>query len=174
VPEGDLIPPGPTIPESVDIKVKQQYLQNVKESLKVYKQVVLDLKHYHDIDSFEELAKEIDKYIKIYVQDVLTDSDLNLGIDTQVEVAKVYILIISVYNDIGFHEQTWEYIDSFHDRFDSDKYLLDLTLDPQDIGYPTLGIGMKLLEEKALQAGGLWVHGRMYPRQKPKRNPFQK
>lgn len=174
VPEGDFTPPGPTIPEYVDIKVKQQYLENVKESLKLYKQVILDLKYYHDIYSFEEIAKEIDKYVNIYVKNVVTDSELNSSIDTKVEVAKVYLLVISVYLDIGYNEQAWEYLDLFRGRFNSEKYLLNLTLDPQDIGYPTLGTAMRILEEKALQAGGLWVHGRMYPKQKPKRNPFQK
>lgn len=174
VPEGDFTPPGPAIPEYVDIKVKQQYLENVKESLKLYKQVILDLKYYHDIYSFEELAKEIDKYVNIYVKSAISDAELNRSIDTKVEVAKVYLLVISVYLDIGYNEQAWEYLDLFRDRFNREKYLLDLTFDPQDIGYPTLGMGMRILEEKALQAGGIWVHGRMYPKQKPKRNPFQK
>jgi hypothetical protein len=174
VPEGNFSPPGPAIPEYVDIKVKQQYLQNVKESLKLYKQVILDLKYYHDLYNFEELAKEINKYVNIYAKDAINDSELNRNIDTQIEVAKVYLLIISVYLDIGYNEQAWEYLDLFRDRFKSEIYLLDMTLDPEDIGYRTINMGLRKLEEKALQAGGLWVHGRMYPWQKPKRNPFQK
>ena len=68
--EEDLTPAGPTIPEYLDIKVKEQYLHNVKESLKLYEQVILDLKYYHDINSFKDFAKEIDRYVDIYVKNI--------------------------------------------------------------------------------------------------------
>jgi hypothetical protein len=128
----------------------------------------LDIKNYHDRNNYKELAKEIDKYVNVYVKSILLDSELNGSIDTRLEIAKIHLFVISMYLDIGYDDRAWEYLKLFHALYESDKYLLDMTLNSRDVGYPTLGTEMRLLEERALRNGHNFVHGIMYPRRKTK------
>jgi hypothetical protein len=153
---------GPVIPKYIDIKAKQEYVQNVKASLKLYNHVILDIKYYHG------------KHNKIYVKDILLDSELNGSMDTRVEIAKIHLFVISMYLDIGYYDRVGEYLELFHDLYDSDKYLLDMTLNSGDVDYPSLGTGMRLLEERALRERHLFPHGLMYPRRKIQNNSNQK
>ena len=171
--KAEFYPSGPVIPKYVDVKAKQEYLQNVKKSLKLYNQIILDIKYYHGRNNFDELAKEIDEYVNIFVKNILLDSELTSKIDVKVEIAKIHLLVISMYLDIGYNKQALKYLELFHDRYDNDKYLLDLTLNSKDIGYPTLGKGMRELEERALRGVEPLVHGTMYPWRKPKKSPLQ-
>ncbi len=172
--ETGLTTSGPVIPKYIDIKVKQEYVKNVKASLKLYNQVILDIKYYHDRHNYKELAKEIDKYVKVYVKSILLDSELNGSMDTRVEIAKIHLFVISMYLDIDYDDRAWEYLKLFHALYDSDKYLLDMTLNSGDIDYPTLGTGMRLLEERALRNGHPFMHGIMYPKRNTQKNSIQK
>jgi hypothetical protein len=158
---------GPLISIDVDNKAKVEYLRNVRNSLKSYHQVILDLKHYHYRYNFKDFAKEIDKYVETYVNDVLVDSDSNSGIDIKLEIAKIHLLVTSMYFDIGYNIKAVKYLQSFHDRYHSDTYLLEKTLNPRDIGYSTLGQGMRILEERALREVLPGVHGKIYPWKRP-------
>ena len=173
-PETGLMTSGPVIPKYMDIKVKQEYVKNVKASLKLYNRVILDIKYYHGKNNYKELAKEIDQYVKIYVKTILLDSELNGSMDTRVEIAKIHLFVISMYLDMGYDDRAWEYLESFHAHYDSDRYLLDLTLNSGEIDYPTLGTGMRLLEERALRNGHGFVHGIMYPKRNTQKNSIQK
>jgi hypothetical protein len=164
---------GPVIPKYIDIKAKQEYMQNVKASLKLYNHVVLDIRNYHDRQNFKELAKEIDQYVEIYVKSILLDSELNGSMDLRVEIAKIHLSVISMYLDIGYYDQSWEYLELFDALYGSDKSLLDMTLNSKDIGYPTLGTGMRLLEERVRREGHRFIHGIMYPRLQNKKNSIQ-
>jgi hypothetical protein len=170
-PEIEITTSGPVIPKHIDIKAKQKYVQNVKASLKLYSQVIMDIKYYHDRRNYKELAGEIDKYVKIYVKGILLDSELNGSLDTRVEIAKIHLFVISMYLDIDYHDRAWEYLKLFRTQYESDKYLLDMTLNSGDIDYPTLGTGMRELEARAIHEGQQFVHGIMFPRRQiPKRS----
>ncbi|UCH23083.1 MAG: hypothetical protein JSU83_07725 [Deltaproteobacteria bacterium] len=171
--KAEFYPSGPVIPKHVDIKAKQEYLRTVRKSLKLYNQVMLDIKRYHGSYNFKELAKEIDKYVNIYVKNILLDSELNSSIDSRVEVAKIHLLVTSMYLDIEYDDHAREYLELFHELYQNDTYLLDMTLNSNDVGYPSLGIGMKELEERAFRKVKPSVHGTMYPRNKPKKKPLQ-
>lgn len=166
----ELTTSGPVIPKYIDIKTKQEYVQHVKASLKLYNQVILDIKKYHDRRNYKELAKEIDEYVTTYVKSILLDSELNGSIDTRVEIAKIHLFVISLYLDIDYYDQANEYLGLFQTLYDNDNYLLDMTLNSRDIGYSTLGAGMRLLEERILRKGQRFVHGIMYPRRKSLKN----
>ncbi len=161
--EEELLSSGSVISIDVDDKVKLQYLQNIKNSLKLYQQVILDLKYYHPRYNFKELASEIDKYVDTYVDAILLASDSVSSIDIEVEIAKIHLLVTSIYFDIGYNIQTLKYLELFHDRYHSDAYLLEKALDPRDIGYYSLGEGMRILEKRVFHEVLPVVHGKMYP-----------
>jgi hypothetical protein len=169
--EFDITTSGPVIPKHIDIKAKQKYVQTVKTSLKLYNQVILDIKNYHGRHNYKELAEEIDKYVNIYVKGILLDSELNGNLDTRVEIAKIHLFVVSMYLDIDYYDRAWEYLKLFHTQYDSDNYLLDMTLNSRDIDYPNLGTGMRTLEARAIREGQYFIHGIMFPRHKvPKKS----
>ena len=171
--EEELLSSGPVISIDVDDKVKLEYLQNIKNSLKLYSQVILDLKYYHPRTNFRELANEIDKYVETYVDDILMDYDSVSSIDIGVEIAKIHLLVTSIYFDIGYNIRTLKYLELFHDHYQDDEYLLEKALDPRDIGYSSLGQGMRILEKKVFEELLPVIHGKMYPWKKAhgKKNP---
>jgi hypothetical protein len=139
--------------------------------------VAVDIKYYHDRTNFKELAKMIDKYIETYIDDILLDTDASGNIDIQIETAKIHLVAIALYFDVGFQMKAVKYLESFHNRYHADTYLLEKTLNPKDIGYSSLGQGMKVMEQRAHRKILPVVHGKMYPWKKthgkiyPWRNP---
>ena len=174
--EEKLTSPGPVISIDVDNKAKLKYLQNIKNSIKSYNRVILDIKYYHRYN-FKELAKEIEKYVETYVRDILLEPESNSSIETRVEIAQIHLLVTSLYLDIGYNINALTYLESFHDRYHNDASLLEKTLDPRDIGYSILGQGMRILEKRASSEVMPLVHGKVYPWEKshgkiyPWRNP---
>ena len=138
----------PIMPKHVDIKVKQQYIKDTRHVLTLFHKVTLDTKIYHPQFNFQELSIEIDKYINTFVEPMLTDSDLYSSVETKVELAKLYLVIIALYLDIGDKWQAREYLESFHNRYEKDKHLYDMSVNSMDIGYFTLGEGIRELEKR--------------------------
>ena len=158
--------PSPILPSYVDIEAKQKYVQNIKYTLTLYRRVILDIKTYHQKFRLEELATEADKYINKYVSTMLTDSDLGNDVENNVEIAKLYLLVASIYVDVGYKKQAREYLRLFRNRYDNDEHLLDLTLNSMDIGYPTLGEGMRELQERVDRVERSSPPVAMYPRER--------
>ena len=175
--EFELSPVEPLVSIDVDEAAKLDYLRNLKNRLKDYHEVAVDIKYYHDSTNFKELAKMIDKYIETYIDDILPDTDASGNIDIQIENAKIHLVVIALYFDIGFQMKAVKYLELFHNRYHADTFLLEKTLNPKDIGYSSLGQGMKVLEQRAHRKVLPVVHGKMYPWKKthgkiyPWRNP---
>jgi hypothetical protein len=164
--EEELFSAGSIISIDVDDKVKLEYLENIKNSLKLYRQVILDVRYYHPRSNFKELASEIDKYVETYIDDILIEYDSVGSIDISVEIAKIHLLVTSIYFDLGYNIRTLKYLELFHDHYHDDKYLLEKALDPRDIGYSSLGQGMRILEKKVFDEILPVIHGKMYPWEK--------
>ena len=154
---------GPLVSIDVDDAAKLDYLRNVKDMLKYYHEVVVDLRYYHKRHNFKELTHMIDRYVETYVDDILLDADSPGNIDMEIETAKIHLIVIALYFDIGYQIKAVKYLESFHDRYHADRYLLEKTLNPRDIGYSSLGQGMKVMEERAHRKILPVVHGKMYP-----------
>ena len=175
--EEELSFPGSVMSIDVQNKIKLEYLQNVKNSVKSYYQVILDIKYYHDQHNFNELAIEIEKYVETYVNDILQIPESNTGLEVRVEIAKIHLLVTALFFDMGYNTNALKYLESFHDRYHNDTYLLEKSIDPGDIGYATLGQGLMLLEKRASSGVVPVLHGKMYPWNKqhgkiyPWRNP---
>ena len=88
---------------------------------------------------------------------MLTDSDLYSSVETKVELAKLYLVIISLYLDIGDKWRAREYLESFHSRYEKDKHLYDMSVNSMGIGYFTLGEGIRDLEKRLFRAQSVSV-----------------
>jgi hypothetical protein len=140
---------GPVISIDVNDETKMAYLGDIKHTLNLYSQLLADLKYYHKPNSTRELSQEIDEYVETYVNDFLFNSDSNGSVDVQMEVAKIHLLVVSLYLDMGDTIKAQGYLKSFSERYHKDTYLLAKTLNSKDIGYQSLEQGMDELTERA-------------------------
>lgn len=137
-----------TMPYYVTIGTKQEYIKYTRNNLKAYRSAILNIKNYHPKYAIKELAGETQIYVERYVNPVLLDPDLQSNVETKLEVAKLHFLIATLYFEVGDYGQAEQYLEFFHERYDKDEHLLDIIIDSADIGYPTLGEGIRQLEEK--------------------------
>jgi hypothetical protein len=175
--EKELSFPGSVMSLDGQHKIKLEYIQNVKNSLKSYYQVILDIRYYHQQYNFNELATEIEKYIGKYIDDMLLVPETSTSFETRVEIAKIHLLVAAIFFDMGYNNNALKYLESFHDHYHNDRYLLEKSIDPGDVGYSTLGQGFKLLEKRGSSGVAPVLHGKIYPWNKshgriyPWRNP---
>lgn len=132
--------PDPLIIPDVDIKEKSAYIHNAKEILKSFRQVACD--NLKNVKAFkiEELEREANTYINICVKPIIDDFAVNGNFETKLEIAKLHLLTAFIYSDVGGYIMAERYLDLIDTHYGKDKFLLSLSIDPTDIGYPTLSI----------------------------------
>ena len=148
---GDLLPSDPVILTDVNDKTKMTYLDDIKNTLKMYHQLLSDLKSYHKSASSRELSKEINDYIETYVANFIMNHDSNSSIDVRMEVAKIHLQVVSLYLAMGDPVKAQSYLTAFSEFYQKDTYLLEKTLNNDDIGYSSLGEGLDILAQRVRQ-----------------------
>lgn len=161
--EKELSFPGSVMSIDGQNKIKLEYIQNIKNSLKSYYQVILDIRYYHHQYNFNELATEIEKYIGTYIDEILQAPEKSTSLEARVEIAKIHLLVAALFFDMGYNNNALKYLESFHDHYHNDTYLLEKSIDPGDIGYSTLGQGFTLLQKRGSSGAAPVLHGKMYP-----------
>jgi len=140
--------PWKIIPTKVDVKVKHKYIQDITRMLISYHGVLSNTKTYHPESNLDDLSIEVDKYIYMFVNPILNDTYEDDNMEMNVLVVKLHFVVISLYFNIDNKKQVREYLQLFHQRYGNYKDFSDLTLDSTDIGYSTLGEGIKELEQR--------------------------
>ena len=140
--------PWKIMPTKGDFQVKQKHIQDITRMLVSYHSVLLNTKTYHPESNQDDLSIEVNKYIYMYVNPILNDTYENDNVEINVLVAKLHFVVISLYFNIDNKKQVREYLQLFHQRYGNYKDFSDLTLDSNDIGYSTLGEGIKELEQR--------------------------
>jgi hypothetical protein len=147
--------PKQIIPANIDIKAKRENMRDVKHTLMLYNKLVDSIKIYHPKSNLDIFADELDKYIETYVNPVINDYHLSKNSETSAEIAKMYLIITSLYYKIDEDKHAREYIKLFQRRYGDNKNFFDLTLSSTDIAYSTLGEGMAELAVKVNYKGAL-------------------
>jgi hypothetical protein len=140
--------PNPIVLTRADIKKTKVYIHNAKETLKIFDLIVNDTNNRRKDLSIDELGREAHKYIEIYVKPLIYDYEGNNNSETKIEIAKLHLLSAFLYLDLGEVNQAMHYLGLIRTRYASDSYLLGMTIDQKDIGFNTLGEGIKDLMEK--------------------------
>lgn len=140
------------LPESLvlpgtHISKKNTYIQNLKATLKSFRKVAGDNRENEKGLNTEELRREADKYITIYVKPIINDRVAHYNFETKVEIAKLHLLIALLYSDVGRYKPAEHYLNLIDTRYCNHGFLLSLALDPADIGYSTLAEGIKALRK---------------------------
>lgn len=140
--------PKQIIPNNINLQSKREHMRDLKHMLILYNKLIDNIKIYHPKANINTFADELDEYISTYVEPILSDYDLSKSTETSAEIAKLYLVITSLYYKIGDKKQARKYIKLFQRRYGENKDVFDLTLNSTDIGYSTLGEGMSELEAK--------------------------
>jgi hypothetical protein len=140
--------PWKIMPTKGDFKVKHQHIQDITRMLISYHRVLLNTKTYHPESNLDNLATEVNKYIYMYVNPIINETYEKDTVEINVLVAKLHFVVISLYSNLDNKKQVKEYLQLFHKRYGNYKDFSDLTLDSIDIGYSTLGAGIKELEQR--------------------------
>jgi hypothetical protein len=140
--------PKQIIPTNINVQAKRENMRDVEHTLLLYHNLIDNIKIYHPKSNLNSFADELHKYIKTYVEPVLSDYDLSKNSETSAEIAKMYLIITSLYYKIDEEKHARKYIKLFQRRYGDNKDFFDLTLNSTDIGYSTLGEGMTELAVK--------------------------
>lgn len=140
--------PKQTIPANIDIQAKRKHMHNLQSTLLLYNTLIDNIKLYHPKSNLNSLATELDKYINTYVEPLLIDYDLTKSNETSAEIAKLYLILASLYYKLDDKNQVRKYIRLFQTRYGENKDYFDLTMNSTNIGYSTLGEGIRELAEK--------------------------
>ena len=140
--------PWKIMPTKADVKVKNKHIQDITRMLVSYHSVLSNTKTYHPESNLDDLSIEVNKYIYMFVNPILNDNYEDDNIETNVLVAKLHFVVISLYFNIANQKQAREYLQLFHQRYGNYKDFSDLTINSMDIGYSTIGEGLKELEQR--------------------------
>ncbi len=138
----------PVVLTYADIDKKKDYILSTKKSLKRFLIVTKDFRASRDNVNIEEIGREANSFIGIYVDPIISDHGALNNVETKLETAKLHLLCALLYYDLAGYNQSKKYLDLFHQRFGKDPAMLDLSIDPMDIGFNTLSAGIQDLEKK--------------------------
>ena len=136
------------MPPNVNEKIKQQYKDDVQVQLTSYHTILLNIKIHHPDYNLISLSNAVDEYIHRFVSSILSDSNRATLQNSNAEDLKLYLTTISLYYNCNNENKAKQYLEWFYKRLDTHKNLSDLTLNCKDIGYPTLGEGIRILEKQ--------------------------
>jgi hypothetical protein len=140
--------PKQIIPANIDIQSKRKHMHDLRSTLLLYNALIDNIKLYHPKSNLDSLANELETYINTYVDPLLIDYDLSKSNETSAEIARLYLIIASLYYKLHDRKQVRKYIKLFQTRYGENKDYFDLTLNSTNLGYSTLGEGFRELAEK--------------------------
>jgi hypothetical protein len=141
--------PNPFIVTYTDIRKKEAYIRNVKEILKLFRLIAHDTIRRKEFLSAQELACQTDKYISVYVQPIMSDSEANNSLETKLEIATLHVLCALLHHDMARDDLAELHLDELRELEGNDASLLDVRIDPADIGFITLRAAMRDLEARS-------------------------
>ncbi len=143
----------PVVLTYADIDKKKDYILNTKKSLKRFLIITKDFRTIRDNVNIAEIGREANSFIEIYVNPIINDPGANSNVETKLETAKLHLLCALLYHDLAGYNQSEKYLNLFHQRYGKDSAMLNLSIDPMDIGFNTLSAGMLELENKLSAQG---------------------
>jgi len=143
----------PVVLTYADIDKKKDYILSTKKSLKRFLVITRDFRTSRDNVNIEEIGREANSFIEIYVEPIINDPGALSNVETRLETAKLHLLCAMLYHDLAGYNQSKKYLDLIHRRYGKDPAMLDLSIDPMDIGFNTLSAGIQELENKLSAQG---------------------
>lgn len=137
----------PIVLTHADLEKKKAYILNTKITVEQFRLFADDARKFEDNLKTEELGREANKYIKMYVDPIIHDNEVIENPETKAEIAKLYLLSASLYFDLARPYQAKYYLDWLNGRFEG-EYLSAITTERGDDGLVTLAEGIENLRKK--------------------------
>lgn len=137
----------PIVLTHADFAKKKVYVFNTKITVEQFRLFAGDTRKFEDNLKTEELGREANKFIKMYVDPIIHDNEVIENPETKAEIAKLYLLSASLYFDLGRPYQARYYLDWLDGRFGG-EYLSAITTEQGDDGFITLAEGIENLRKK--------------------------
>lgn len=142
-------PPHPAEVSSMDVAAKQAHIAKVKETLKIFRASARDLRSRGKSRELQQLTEEADRYIAWQVRPIVNDFEADNDLRTRLEVAKLQLLTGLVYLEMASPEwRLYKLLSAMEKRYADQPEILSASLDYHDIGFDTIGDGMRSLEEQ--------------------------
>jgi hypothetical protein len=137
----------PIVLTHADFYKKKAYILNTKIAVEQFRLFAHDTRKFEDNLKTEELGREANKYIKMYVDPIIHDNEVIENPETKAEIAKLYLLSAWLYYDLARPYQAKYYLDWLNGRFGG-EYLSAVTTEQGDDGFITLAEGIEKLRKK--------------------------
>lgn len=142
-------PPPPAVVSYLDIDQKQAYLQNAMETLKIFHDAAVDLRIRRKSVAREELAKEVDFYVKTQIDPIMRDFEANSHLETRLEVAELQLLCGLVYLELQEYKEVRSLLKNMKRRYGDNPEILSAAIDSRYIDFRNLEDGMRVLNARA-------------------------
>jgi hypothetical protein len=137
----------PIVLTHADFAKKKAYVLNTKATVEQFRLFASDTRKFGNNLKTEELGREANKFIKMYVDPIIHDSEVIENPETKAEIAELYLTSASLYFDLGRPYQAKYYLDWLNGRFEG-EYLSAVTTERGDEGFITLAEGIENLRKK--------------------------
>jgi len=141
-------PPRPAVVSHMDVAKKQAQIDSVKSTLKIFRASAQDLRSRAKPEELEQLTDQVDRYIKLQVQPIVEDFEVEKNLKTRLEIAKLQLLCGLVYLELdNAEENIYKLLRDMERRYGDQPNVLNAAIDRNDVGFGTIGDGMRTLEE---------------------------
>lgn len=140
--------PQPAAVSHMNVAKKQAYIRGAESTLKIFHAAAMDLRSRGKPLAQQELAGEAKRYIKMQVKPIIADFEAGNNLETRLEIAKLQLLCGLVYLDL---EEPWEALGMLREmerRYGDQPDLLNAEFERNDLGFATIGNGMRIIEER--------------------------
>jgi hypothetical protein len=145
-------PPRPAVVSHMDVAKKQAQIDSVKSTLKVFRASAQDLRSREKPRELAQLTDQADRYIELQVQPIVEDFEAENNLKTRLEIAKLQLLCGLVYLELDNAEgNIYKLLRDMERRYGDQPNVLNAAIDRNDVGFGTIGDGMRRLEEWRLR-----------------------
>lgn len=132
----------------LDVAGKQAQVDSVKSTLKVFHATARDLRQRDSLDARTQLAAEFKRYYTLQVQPLVEDFESGNSLQTRLEIAQLQLLGGQVFLELQQNWQLYKLLRDMRQRYGDQPDVLNASIDRNDIGYGTIGDGMRSLQER--------------------------
>lgn len=132
----------------MDVTQKMAYIHGAESTMKVFHAAAMDLRSRGKLQSQEELAGEVKRYVDLHVEPIVDDFEASNSLDTRIEIAKLQLLCGVVYLELEDYWEALKLLREMENRYGDQPDVLSASIDRNDIGFGTIEDGMRRLEEQ--------------------------
>lgn len=141
-------PPRPAAVSHMNVANKQAHIDSAKATLKIFQASAQDLRTRDKPFDQQRLAEEVKRFIRLQVKPIVEDFEAGNTLQTRLEIAKLQLLSGLVYLELDEQWQLNKVLRDMERRYADQPDVFSAAIDRRDVGFGTIGDGMRSLEER--------------------------